>query len=465
MGKSDNLKHIPSVTEILKFPEIASLIDKNPRSMVIDSIHTVLDGLRKELKTMKNISKDKKSLISETHLVRKIREGLVKDTTMNLKRVVNATGIILHTGLGRAVLAKKAMEAISALKGYCNLEIDIESGERGSRNSHVEKLICKLTGAERAAVVNNNAAAILLVLNTFAEDKEVVISRGQLIEIGGSFRLPEVMMQSRAVLREVGTTNITKLADYERAINENTAFLMHVHCSNYQIRGFSESVPVKDLVALGKKNKIPVIDDIGSGAFLDYSKYGITHEPTVQESIAAGVDIATFSADKLLGGPQAGIIAGKEKYIEKIKKNPLTRALRVGKLTLVTLEATLRLLFDEEKLSETHPIISMLTESMGSLQKRADDLSERIKKTASNLTVMTEESISQVGGGSLPVEEIPTKVISVTSKKAPPLELAKKLRLAEVPVFTRVKNNKVLLDIRTVQKDEEDEIVKAFKSI
>ncbi len=345
------------------------------------------------------------------------------------------------------------------------MEFDLQSGKRGSRYSHIEEIICRLTGAEAALVVNNNAAAVLLVLNTLAKDKEVIVSRGQLVEIGGSFRVPEVMIQSGARLVEVGTTNKTHLHDYENNINDETGVILKVHTSNYKIVGFTKEVAIEELSYIGNKYEIPVVEDIGSGTLIDFSKYGLTKEPTVQESIKKGADIITFSGDKLLGGPQAGIIIGKKDLIDKMKKNQLTRALRVDKMTLVTLEAIMRIYLDEEKAIKNIPTLNMITMDIKEIKAKAETLFERMNDRDFPYRFEVVQGNSQVGGGSMPVENLPTYLISLAADNISSSVIEESLRKYEIPIITRINNDKVLLDLRTIRYQEFDIILQALASI
>ncbi|MDP6719586.1 MAG: L-seryl-tRNA(Sec) selenium transferase, partial [Pirellulaceae bacterium] len=339
------LRNIPSVNELLEIPPLCGMVDRVSHSVVVSGVRTFLSDFRDEVQTAASEFK----VPTATELAERIAEWIVKDETPSLRPVINATGILLHTGLGRAPLAGEAIQAMSEVAaGYSSVEVDLATGERSQRVLAVESLLTKLTGAEAAVVTNNNAAATLLTLTTLAAGREVIVSRGQLIEIGGSFRLPDVMTASGARLREVGTTNKTRLADYEQAIGEETAALMNVHTSNYRVVGFTEEVTTTELVKLGRDHKLPVIDDIGSGALLDLTKYGINEEPIAPESIKAGADAVLFSGDKLLGGPQCGIIVGRRSVIDQIAEHPMMRAMRVDKLTLAALAATLRLYRDPE---------------------------------------------------------------------------------------------------------------------
>jgi L-seryl-tRNA(Ser) seleniumtransferase len=385
----------------------------------------------------------------------------------NLKRVVNATGVVIHTNLGRSLLAEKAAEHVARMSSrYSNLEFDLEKGARGSRYSAVEDILCELSGAEAAIVVNNNAGAVFISLETLAKDKEVIVSRGELVEIGGSFRIPDVMARSNAKLVEVGTTNRTHPRDYEGAISGETALLLKVHTSNYSIVGFTAEVSLQDMVALGAKYHLPVMKDLGSGSFVDFSKYGLIKEPTVQETVAAGVDVVTFSGDKMLGGPQAGIIVGKEEFVDRIKKNPINRALRIDKMTLASLEATLRLYRDETEALSTIPTLNMLTMPVKKITTKARRLRNRLKKLGNDrLKVVLMDGSSRVGGGSLPLQEIPTKCLGVTVEGVSANTIETMMREASPPVIVRIEEDLVVMDLRTVQDEEIAIIVDTFNRI
>jgi L-seryl-tRNA(Ser) seleniumtransferase len=380
---------------------------------------------------------------------------------------VNGTGIILHTALGRAPLAEAAQEALAtAVKNYCTIAIDLGTGKRGDRHAHVAGLLQKLTGADAALVVNNNAAATLLILNTLAEGREVVISRGELVEIGGSFRIPDVMARSGAVLVEVGTTNRTHLRDYRNGLTDRTAVILKVHQSNYRIEGFTSQVPIEELAALGRERNMLVVDDVGSGALVDLSRYGLPREPLVRDSIAAGADAVCFSGDKLIGGPQCGIIVGKKAVIDRLKTNQLMRALRCDKLTYAVLEATLRLFLDEEWLRRHHPVVSMLAMSEGEIRKRCGRLRRALTQVlAPGDEVRVEKDTSEVGSGSLAAIPLPTWVAALNLQGMPAELLAARLRAAEVPVIGRVKEGRFLLDGRTIRNDEIPLVVAAMKQV
>ena len=369
MPKKAKLKDIPSVEKILLHPLFEPIIKNSSRERVALTIRTFLDHCRTSINEEKTIN------LSIEAIAREIKKNIKKEDTPSLKRIINASGTIIHTNLGRSILPDKAIKAINlAASGSVNLEYDIESGKRGERDSHIENLICRLTGAEAATVVNNNAAAVLIALNSLAKKKEVIISRGELVEIGGSFRIPDIMKSSNCKMIEVGTTNRTRLSDYENAISNKTGALLKVHTSNYKIEGFTETTSLKDLAILSKKLSIPLIEDLGSGAMIDLSSYGIPGEPLIEERLLKGADIVTFSGDKLLGGPQCGMIAGKKELIKKVNKNPLKRALRVDKLTIAALEALLLLYLNKDTLSENIPSIRYMTRSSDEVRSIAEKL-------------------------------------------------------------------------------------------
>jgi len=445
------LRRLPAISTILEDPRIKELGKDYPHLLVSETASEVVQQLRQAVLDAAGQELDDQDY-GLNDIITLVEEQVAQKTRPHLRRVVNATGIVLHTNLGRAVLAKEAVRAVTEVAGrYSNLELDIETGERGTRYSHVEDLLCRLTGAEAGLVVNNNAGAVLLVLSALAKGREVIVSRGQLVEIGGSFRIPDVMKQSGAVLVEVGATNKTHLRDYEEAVNEETAMLLKVHTSNYKIIGFAAQVSTHDLVKLGREKAIPVYDDLGSGVLIDFSRFGIAHEPTVRESVKAGVDIVTCSGDKLFGGPQGGIIVGRRELISRIKKHPLTRALRVDKFTLAAMEATLRLYIDEEKVVEKIPTLAMITMSRDELKQRAQRLAAGIKaKAALNCEVDILEGYSQVGGGALPEENITTYLVSVNPLKLAVNQLEERLRSMEPPVLARIQKDRLLLDSRTL---------------
>ena len=381
--------------------------------------------------------------------------------------MINATGVIIHTNLGRSPLAKAAIDQIFKVSAhYSNLEYSLATGKRGSRHDHLEYLITELTGAEAALVVNNNAGAVFLTLNTMAQGREVIVSRGQLVEIGGSFRMPDVMQASGAVLREVGATNKTHLFDYENAISPETAMLLKVHTSNYRIMGFTKEVSLADLVLLGKKYNLPVVEDLGSGCFLDLSRYGLDKEPTVTEALQLGPDLVLFSGDKLLGGPQAGLIIGDKTWVDKLKRNPLTRALRPDKLTLAGLEATLRLYRDEEEAIKIIPTLRMITQPLAEVKRRAQSLARRLRRRLppdNQISIIP--TVARVGGGSLPQTKLPSCALSLTNPAWPPHKLDEALRAANPPVVARVEHQMLLLDVRTLLPEDESDLISVLTAI
>lgn len=460
MDKNQLLRSLPKIDELLKEEVVNNEINSTMRTIVVEALRETIDNYREF------ILKDSISEYSKENILESFLELLEEKKSSKFKKVINAAGVIIHTNLGRSLLAKKALEnVINVSDNYNNLEYDLKKGQRGSRYSHVEELINKVTGAEAAMVVNNNAAAVMLVLNTLCKDKEAIVSRGQLVEIGGSFRVPDVMTFSGAKLIEVGTTNRTHLYDYENNINENTGVLLKVHTSNFKILGFTEDISVEELVQLGNEKDVPVIEDIGSGTLIDFSKYGFAYEPTVQESIKKGVDVVTFSGDKMLGGPQAGIIIGKKKYIDRMKKNQLTRALRIDKMTLAALEGTLKYYLDEKEAVKNIPTLHMILSSKDEQKKRAQRFKRKLQSKIKNFKFTIEEDYSMVGGGSMPTERIETYVIKVKSDQFSPQELERKLRENKNPIIIRVSNNEVILDVRTIFDKDFDTIVDAFVSL
>jgi len=452
MNKNMLFRNIPKVDVLLEKTEIINLIEKYHRDVVVDAIREEIDKLRNFIK-----ENDDLSLIEEkiNCLVDNIDFNVKKVYSYNLRKVINGTGTILHTNLGRAIISKKHADYLSeVVTSYSNLEYNLEEGKRGERYSHFEKLICKITGAECAMAVNNNAAAVMLVLSSMAENKEVVVSRGELVEVGGKFRIPDVMKTSKAELVEIGTTNKTHLEDYEDAITENTGAFLKVHTSNFKILGFTESVSIDELCKLGKEKDIPVIEDIGSGVLVDLSKYGLEYEPTVQDSIKAGVDIVSFSGDKLLGGPQAGIIVGKKKYIDKMKKNPLTRAFRIDKFTATILEMIFHEYLNEEEAIKNIPALSLITKDIKEIEENANKLFGKLNDIKDVAHVEIKDTLSQIGGGSLPAERIKSKCVTIIPKNISTASLEEKLRFGENPVVGRISEDKLILDMRTVLEDD-----------
>lgn len=452
-------RQIPKTDELLLNGRIEALIDKFSHSVVLDAIRAVLEELREGIKTGEITEIDTDDIIAH------IEKRVDSETTPSLRRVVNGTGVILHTNLGRALLSEDAINAVvDVAANYNTLEYDAKEGRRGSRYAHLEGLICKLCGCEAAMVVNNNAAAVMLILGAITRGREVPVSRGELVEIGGSFRVPEIMEQSGVILREVGSTNKTHAFDYENAINENTGALLKVHTSNFKIMGFTESVSLKEMADIAHSHNLPLIYDLGGGSFCDLSEIGIEGEPTVLECAKTGADIISFSGDKLLGGPQAGIIIGKKEYIEKMKKHPLTRAFRCDKMTIAALCATLSAYSDMEKAKDNIPTLRMIFMPMDELLKKAQFFQKKLK-TIDGLDVQVVSELSQVGGGSVPSQMLPTKCVSIKAESMKTSELEEKLRHLKRPIVTRVARDRVLFCMRTTQKEDFGYIASAVKSV
>ncbi|MCD6153340.1 MAG: L-seryl-tRNA(Sec) selenium transferase [Syntrophobacterales bacterium] len=461
------LQTLPKIDEILLILEKENIFDKAPRDLIVQTCRGIVKKIRDDILTAGKDSGRSVFIPTVEKAADEVKKKIERLHTYSLRRVVNATGIILHTNLGRAPLCEEALKKIVEIsRGYSNLEFDLSEGKRGLRYDHVQEILCALTSAEDAMVVNNNAAAVLLVLNTLSEGKETIVSRGELIEIGGEFRIPEVMGKSGAILREVGTTNRTHLPDYERATGENTGLILKVHTSNFRIAGFTEDVELSSLVELGKNTGIPVMNDLGSGCFVELGTYGFEKEPTVQDALKAGVDVVTFSGDKLLGGPQAGIILGRKNILEKVKKNPLNRALRIDKLTLAALEATMKQYLNMGKAISCIKGLESLTEPVTAVEKRALKLSSKLKGLFSKeFTFSLKKGYSMAGGGSLPTQEIPTVLIAIDSLHLSAGSLGAKLRCLKIPIIARISDEEVLLDLRTIDETEFDLIGKGLKSI
>lgn len=459
--KKEILRQLPSIDELINSPGLAKLAETHDRDVVVGAARVVMDEVRSDIIEGKAPLQDE---ISVESMSKRVALHLQAKLSPSLRHAVNASGIILHTGLGRAMLAQDAVSEINdVIRGYCTLAVDMETGQRGTRDAHLSGLLCELTGAEAATVVNNNAAATMIVLNSMAGGREVIVSRGQLVEIGGSFRMPDVMAASGAILREVGTTNKTHLRDYAAAINENTGAILKVHQSNYRIIGFAEEPPIRELAALAREHNLPIIDDLGSGALVDLRDYGLEAEPMVQESVKAGADVVCFSGDKLIGGPQCGIIVGRAEAIEKIKKNPLARALRIGKMTVAGLEATLKLFLDREHLNSRHPTYRMLSIGLEELDGRVRTVAEGLRAVPGSIQVV--DGASQVGSGSVPAEALPSKLLSIRPKGMSAETLARKLRAYDPPILARIHQEAVLLDFRTIQPEEEGLVEKAIGEI
>ena len=450
---SNLFRVLPSVDAMLQSLASDAELKKVPRPIVREHINGFLDVCREEIRS--GVLTEEAQLASEA-LVPRMCAYVRSHCRPHFRRVLNGTGVVIHTNLGRSLLAEEAVEAVShACAHYSNLEFDLATGQRGSRYSHVEKILCDVTGAEAGLVVNNNAAAVMLVLDTLCKGREVIVSRGQLVEIGGSFRIPEVMEKSGATLCEVGATNRTHMHDYERAITEQTAALLKVHTSNYRIVGFHKEVFLEELVALGAAHGLPVIEDLGSGNFYDFSGMGLGDEPTVQQVVAAGPDVVTFSGDKVLGGPQAGLIVGKKAAIDRIKKNPMNRALRIDKMTLAALEATLRLYTDPERAREHVPTVRMITTPESELQRKARKIRSRITRDCSDaFTVTLSSGESRVGGGSYPERGLPTTLVRLVPKNISVTELKERLLRTTPPLVGRLEDDAFCLDPRTLDDAE-----------
>lgn len=460
------LDSLIGMPKLMNIPVVKEALAELPQLYGNEIVRKELDKLRQQILTA---DEDELMTIdaSPDKLSGRIVRILKRKSKPSVYPAVNAAGIILHTALGRAPLVKEAQEAVMrAASGYCTLAVDRDTGRRGDRYQHVEDLLCFLTGAEGAVVVNNNSAATVVLLNTMAQGKEVVVSRGQLVEIGGSFRIPDVMKRSGAIMVEVGTTNKTHPQDYIDAVTENTGLLLRVHASNYRITGFTSDVSVKDMAKIAHDRGIPLADDIGSGCLYDTTKYGLPPEPMVQDSVRDGADLICFSGDKMLGGPQCGIIVGRKEAIRKIKKNPLVRAFRCGKLTYSALEATLKVYLDEQTLPQKLPILNMLTSNLGEIARKERSFLRKIKPFISGkCDAKIIAGFSLMGSGSLPARDIPTKLIAFKPHKIAVDELADKLRENDPPIFARIENDSLVLDFRTVFPENIPPLLEAFKKI
>lgn len=463
-NRQKTLSKIPPVNQILDDAKIRRCMEKYSRGFVLSLIQEETQRYKEKL-LIENVGDISRDFIQE-ELVSKILTRLQKITSPSLKKVINATGIILHTGLGRAPLNEEARENLMNIsEGYCSLEVDLESGNRGNRNAHVESLICQLTGAEAACVVNNNAAAVLLTLNTLCFGREAIISRGELIEIGGSFRIPEVMEKSGAKMVEVGTTNKTHLKDYRRAISERSGLICVVHPSNYRVKGFTAETPLPDLVELANHHGLPIFQDLGGGVLVDLREYGLPYEPVVAESVENGVDVVTFSGDKVLGGPQSGIVVGKQRYLDKIKANPLMRALRCDKLIYAALEPSLKLYLQQELLTR-HSVLKMLLEPIESLQSRMGAFVSKISAGVKEICqISIADTFVQIGSGALPLEQLPSKAISLRSDAIPTESLAQRFRLNEPPIIGYVRDDRLFFDFRTLSETDASIVLAAIESI
>ena len=459
-SKDAMLRKIPSVDVLLQDAALQEACAGVPRRIVVDAVRAAVDEVRTALLAQTPPEINDADL--RARIVVRARDRIREAWAPQYRRAINATGIILHTGLGRAVLPAKAVRQIAEqLSGYSLLQVDTETGKRSRRDARIEWMLQQLTGCEAATVVNNNAAATMIVLSAVARGKEVIVSRGQLVEIGGSFRLPEVMAASGARLVEVGTTNKTHPRDYENAITDGTAAILRVHPSNYRIYGFTAEVALDALVRIAHARNLVLIDDVGAGALVDLSRFGFTDEPTLPDSIRQGADLVTSSADKLIGGSQGGLILGKAALVEKVRKNPLARILRVGKLTLAALEATLSLFFDESPALREVPTLEMLVRGLPQVSEQADRIAGALRAQAPAAAISVIDGASQVGSGSLPTRDIPTRLVSVASSQMTPDALAARLRRHAPPVFARIQDDKVLIDPRTLLPGDEEAVIEA----
>ena len=461
MDKNKLFRSIPKVDVLLEITEIQELITQYGKAVVTAEIRAELDELRQYIRECEDLEKAEERINSIPARLKKRTEELY---TPNMKRVINATGTILHTNLGRAPLNQKHIERIyEIISGYSNLEYDLENGHRGERYAHFEELLCRVTGAEAAMAVNNNAASVLLILNALAGSGEVIVSRGELVEIGGNFRIPEVMKIGGVKLTEIGTTNKTHRQDYENAVQEETKMILKVHTSNYKIVGFTESVDLEELVGVGAEYNLPVVEDLGSGVLINLEKYGMEHEPTVQESILKGADVVCFSGDKLLGGPQAGIIVGKKKYIDQIKKNQLARALRIDKFTAAALELVLMEYLSEEKAVRNIPVLRMITKTLDELKADAEKLRDSLSEKKFSAKIEVAACDSQVGGGSLPTEVLESRAVSILPEKISTAKLEMRMRRLPVPVIGRICDDRFFMDVRTMEESQFAAIAEMFE--
>ncbi len=465
MKPDSSLRFLPAVEKVLQHEQLQALRGRLAPEILANCVRRAVADLREQC-----LPPAPSPFEAETALAQALAltfQHAAKLLQPGLKKVINATGVILHTGLGRAVLSPAAKAALQeTLTGYCNLELNLESGKRGDRHSHVEALLRELTGAEAACVVNNNAAAVLLTLNTIANKKEILTSRGQLVEIGGSFRMPEVVKKSGAKLVEIGTTNKTKLSDYAQAITPRTAGFLVAHTSNYRVLGFTQEVELQPLAKLARERNLILVHDLGGGVLVDLRRWGLPYEPVVSESIAAGAHVVTFSGDKVLGGPQSGVIVGERETIQRLKKNPMMRALRCDKLTLGILESTLRLFLQPEKLAEQHEVFRKLAEKLETVQQRAQFLHAQLQPACgAGLSARVEPSAGETGSGALPLEKIPSYAVVLNSTHMPAQQLAKSLRLAETPILGYIHQEGFWLDCRTIADEEIPIIVQIFKNL
>jgi L-seryl-tRNA(Ser) seleniumtransferase len=459
------VRQIPGVDRLLEAASGQPFSDGVPQSVLVRSIRVLVDESRAAI--LAGDPSVTPETLSEGRMIEALAPKVIQAMSLKLQRTINATGVVIHTNLGRSLLARQAIDNLAVISSrYSNLEYDLARGQRGSRYSAVEQILCEITGAEAAMVVNNNAGAVLVAIETLAGGMQVVVSRGELVEIGGSFRIPDVMSKSGAQLAEVGTTNRTHLRDYENAVGSETGLLLKVHKSNYSVVGFTKEVPLAELVTLGERSGIPVMEDLGSGMFIDFSRYGLVKEPTVQETVATGADVVTFSGDKLLGGPQAGIIVGKKDPLERIKKNPITRALRIDKMTLAALESTLHLYRDEKQAIEEIPTLRMMLMPLDAIASLAERLRTALEAACGDrLHIALLDRTSRAGGGSLPLLRLPTRCVGVRAAGMSASRVERAMRGYCPPIVGRIEDDLFVMDPRTLQEEEIDMIVAAFEAI
>ncbi len=457
------LREIPSIEKLLLLPEMQELISSYSRALVTNALRSVVSSVREQILSGEIIHQLPSTSVYASMALNEIEVI----TRSPLRPIINATGTVTHTNLGRALLSQSACDSLqNAAQNYVNLEYDLETGKRGHRDRITEPLLQQLTGCEASTVVNNNAAAVLIALQTVAKDKEVIVSRGELIEIGGAFRIPDVMAASGAILKEVGTTNRTHLRDYAEAINENTALLLKVHPSNYKIVGFTSTPEMEELTELGAERGIPTMEDLGSGALIDLSQYGLPVEPVVADRIESGVDIVTFSGDKLLGGPQAGIIAGKAQWVHQIRKNPLMRALRVDKLTIAALAATLQIYLNQDTIENHLPMLQRYTRSIDELQNTAQQLVDKLMNIfQDSMSIDVRETQSEIGSGSLPVETLPSIAVALTPITISVSKLSELFRQGKVPIIGRIENDQLMFDLRTLYEPEQQDLLQTAAGV
>lgn len=452
-GCQELLRSLPAVDRVLREEAMAGMAELLPQDEVSGAVQDVITALRREILDSDQVDADR---IAPERVAAEAAEKCRALLQPSLRKVINATGTLLHTNLGRAPLAPSVLKAIHSIsEGYSNLEFELDSGLRGQRYSHVESILTRLTGAEAALVVNNNSGAVLLALTALGRGREAIVSRGELVEIGGAFRIPDVMEAGGLQLREVGTSNRTHLRDYEQAVNENTAILLKVHTSNYRIVGFTKEVPARELLPLARERDLVLMEDLGSGLLMDLSRYGLEREPTVQEVVRAGVDVITFSGDKLLGGPQAGMIIGRKDLIDKMRKHPLARALRIDKLTLAALETTLRLYLQPQRAFEELPVLRMFSADPDVQRQRCERLLQRLEQDDLPIEARLLEDVSRVGGGAMPLTELPDWAVEINPLKVSIPVLAERLRAFSPAVVTRIQNDRLLVNLRAVFDHEE----------